>query len=350
MQTAFLVVLVGLSVAFWRLMSPFWNVFVLAFVLAHLFQRPYGYLSRRTGKPPIAAGLTMLLIVVVVAVPLAIVGALVSSEGAAGVVALQNALPRVRTFTADFELRERLLGLPFIGEYLEGVPELDVAGMIRSALSTIADFLLRFSQQSFINIGTGLLGLSIMLFLLYYILVDGKRVAERLRDNIPLPNAEIDQFAQDALTTISATLMSTVVIGLMEGALTVVLFLIVGISSPFLWGVIVIVVSLIPMVGTSLVVVPAAIILFMRARLWAGLLITVVGLGGIFLTQNVIKPKLLGDRAAMHPAVALLATLGGVSWVGLVGFIVGPVIASLFVVVWRQFAQRYATLLQGKNG
>lgn len=350
MQTAFWVVTIALSVAFWRLMSPFWSAFFLAFILAHLFRRPYRALARRTRRPPLAAGVTILLVIVVVAAPLALVTALVSAEIAAGIVAVQGALPGVRAFAADLSLPERLAAIPFIGEYIAAIPELDVVGLVRTVIAAATDFLISVSQRSFMGLGSALLSLMILLFLLYYFFVDGERILARVRYTIPLPNAEIDQFASDALHTMSATLLSTIVIGLMEGALAVLLFTITGLPSPFLWGVVVVVVSLIPMFGTSMVLIPAATVLLWSGRLGGGILMIVVGLGGIFITQNIIKPKMLGDRAAMHPAVALLSTMGGVAWLGLIGFVAGPVLAGLFFVAWRQFARRYAVLLQGKDG
>ena len=65
-----------------------------------------------------------------------------------------------------------------------------------------------------------------------------------------------------------------------------------------------------------------------------------LGLGGVAITQNVVKPKLLGDRTGLNPALALLATIGGIAWLGLIGFLVGPLLASLFIVVWQQFGKR----------
>jgi predicted PurR-regulated permease PerM len=128
-----------------------------------------------------------------------------------------------------------------------------------------------------------------------------------------------------------------------------VLFLVFGLPSPFLWGVITMVLSMIPLIGTNIVLIPTGLITLFSGRPAAGLIIIITGAVGVAITQNVVKPKLLGDRTGLHPALALLATIGGIAWLGLIGFLVGPVLAALFIVVWRQFARRYRTLLDGKN-
>ena len=106
---------------------------------------------------------------------------------------------------------------------------------------------------------------------------------------------------------------------------------------------------MIPLIGTNLVLVPAGAILILTGRIFAGSAVIVLGLAGVAVTQNLIKPKLLGDRSALNPALALLATIGGILWLGLIGFLVGPLLASLFIVVWQQFGKRYRTELSMKD-
>jgi predicted PurR-regulated permease PerM len=106
---------------------------------------------------------------------------------------------------------------------------------------------------------------------------------------------------------------------------------------------------MIPLIGSNLIIIPAGLVVLFSGELGAGLVIIVAGVVGVAITQNMVKPKLVGDRSGLHPALALLSTIGGIAWLGLIGFLVGPVLASLFIVVWRQFARRYRSLLDGKN-
>jgi predicted PurR-regulated permease PerM len=171
----------------------------------------------------------------------------------------------------------------------------------------------------------------------------------RIYDTLPVSNTELDELTREAVNTTAATLISTVIIGLIEGTFGALLFIIFGLPSPFLWGVVILILSMIPMIGTNLVLAPAGIILALSGSLFSGLLLVLLGLAGVSFTQNVLKPKLLGERAGLHPAVVLLATLGGIAWLGLIGFLIGPLLASLFIVVWRQFGKRYQHELSMKN-
>ena len=168
-------------------------------------------------------------------------------------------------------------------------------------------------------------------------------MVERCYDTIPFSDRDIDQIAAETFSTTSATLISTIIIGFLEGMLAAVLFIACGLPSPFFWGVITMVLSMIPLIGSNLIIIPAGIATI------AGGSVVFIGFVGVAITQNIVKPKLLGDRTGLHPALALLATIGGIAWLGLIGFLVGPVLAALFIVVWRQFAKRYKTLLDGKN-
>jgi predicted PurR-regulated permease PerM len=109
------------------------------------------------------------------------------------------------------------------------------------------------------------------------------------------------------------------------------------------------VISMVPLVGTNLILVPAGTVLILQGRVVAGLVIILVGLAGVAVTQNIIKPKLLGDRSGLHPALALLAILGGIAWLGIVGFVIGPLLVSLFIVIWEQFGRRYRSALDSRN-
>lgn len=106
---------------------------------------------------------------------------------------------------------------------------------------------------------------------------------------------------------------------------------------------------MIPLIGSNLIIIPAGIATVIGGRPAAGIIVAIAGIIGVAITQNIVKPKLLGDRTGLHPALALLSTIGGIAWLGLIGFLVGPVLAALFIVVWRQFAKRYRNLLEGKD-
>lgn len=345
----FLLVLTIFTVAFLRLMEPFFLSVFLAVVLANIFRNVFLRLERRTRRPRIAAVMTTLLVILVVMVPVAIVTGLVSAEIIRATETIRENWDGATVSDYLQTLPNELETIPLVGSVFRYMPEFEVEEAAREVLSTSSDYLMRVSQRSLGNITGAIFSFLIMLLLVFFFLVDGKRIVARLKELIPMSNDHLDQITQEMFNTTSATLISTIIIGLMEGALATILFFAFGLPSPFLWGVITMVLSMIPLVGTNIVLIPAGLITIFAGRPIAGIAIIIIGIGGVSVTQNVIRPKLVGDRSGLHPAMALLATIGGIAWLGLIGFLIGPVLASLFIVTWRQFGRRYEELLADKN-
>lgn len=349
LEAVFLLVLITFSIAFIRLLLPFWLDIFIALVFANIFRRPFQWVVRKTGNNQLGAGVVILLVLVIVAVPVTIVAMIVSSEIAAAVAEIQQNWAGIQANLNQLPLFQNAESVPILGSLLGRVPTDDLSTLLREVITSGGDTLLKISQRSFANVGAAVFNFLIVLLLLFFVLADGSRLIRRVYETIPLSNREIDQIVAETFNTTSATLISTVIIGLMEGGLATLLFAVFGLPSPFLWGIIVMVLSMIPLIGTNLVVVPAGLITLFSGRPVAGVVIVAAGVVGVFITQNAIKPKLLGDRSGLNPALALLATIGGIAWLGIIGFLIGPVLASLFIVVWRQFALRYRTLLAGKD-
>jgi predicted PurR-regulated permease PerM len=349
LEAIFLGILAVFSIAFYRIMEPFLLDLFLALVLANIFRRPFSRLATITGRPRLASALTIFLVFLVVAIPVAAVATVVSAELAGAVANIRQNWTTIQSSVGIPQLLERLESVPVIAPLARQFSPEQVNEALREIVSTSGDYLLRVSQRSIGNITAAIFNFLIILLLLFFFFVDGRRMVKRVYETLPVSNADLDQIASETFNTTSATLISTIIIGLMEGGLATVLFLVFGLPSPFLWGVITMVLSMIPLIGTNIVLIPTGLITLFSGRPAAGLIIMITGAVGVAITQNVVKPKLLGDRTGLHPALALLATIGGIAWLGLIGFLVGPVLAALFIVVWRQFARRYRKLLDGKN-
>lgn len=349
LEIIFFLLLAGLSVAFLQLVRPFLLSAFLALVLANIFHRPYRSLLERTQRPRLAAAATTGFIVVVVMIPVLLVTTMVTAEIVGAVEAIRQNWDSESLAALLPDLLSRAEGIPVLGTAVASLPEIDVAGTVREVASTSGEYLLRVSQRSIGNVTAALLNFLVMLLLVFFFLVDGPRILHRFRAVAPISNREIDEMSRELFSTTSATLISTLIIGLIEGALATVLFLVFRLPNPFLWGVITMILSMIPLIGTNLVLIPAGVLTVVTGRPVAGVLIIGIGIAGVATTQNVLRPKLVGDRTGLHPALALLATIGGIAWLGLIGFLIGPVVASLFIVIWRLFAARYHLMLAGKD-
>lgn len=342
LEISFLAMLIALTYGFYLVMEPFvLNAFLAAIFTSVLFPF-YERLRHRFGDRPNIASITVVMIAfIAVAIPLVVIGILVYSEAVGGYQSLMARLPDLEERFSDVSPLEWAEGLPVIGPYVPDLRDVDLFDMIQEVISNGSGMILTLTQRGLVTFGGALVNSLVILLLMFFFFASGRRLMAAIYRMVPLPNHELMEIAKETRQTTVATLVSTIIIGLMEGTLGVVLFLVFGLPSPFLWGMIIVVVSMIPLIGTNLVIVPAGIALIVGGRVWAGLLMIAAGVAGVAATQNVVRPKLLGDRTGLHPAIALLATIGGIAWLGVIGFLVGPLLASLFLVVWRQFALRY---------
>ena len=341
-ELSLLLILVGFTWAFYRIMAPFiLNVF-LAMVFANICWRPYCRLrDALRGNAPAAAAVTVILAFVLVAIPIGVVGLLIYHEAVQGYAAIREVWPDAGHTLAEIDIRSWLGQLPLIGDALRDGPTVELQDVVRGVFEFGSDFVVEISRRSFVSITSALVNSVLILFLMFFLLVDGERLVGRLYAALPLPDQYVRQLAGETMRTSNATLISTVIIGMIEGAYGGGLFALFGLPSPVLWAVIIMILSMIPLIGANLVLTPAGIVLILSGRPLAGITIALLGYGGVAVTQNVLRPKLLGDRSGLHPALVLLSTIGGIAWMGLIGFLIGPLIASLFIAAWAQFARFY---------
>ncbi len=339
-------VVVTVTVLFIRILSPFLITLLVATVFTGLFYPLFLRLTKTLGgQRKVGAALTLGLIVLVVVIPISVLGLLAYTELIA-IVARHREITREITEAIARFSEAGMAGVfdafPGLEAYVEQVELFSLEEVLRDVMRVGSEFLLDAFQRSFVGaartVGAGLLGLLLM----FFFFLDGPKLVTAISAVLPMEQRDIDHIASETVQVTSATLISTVLIGFFEGVYGALLFLMLGLPSPFLWGLIMMVLSVIPLVGTNFVFVPAVVILAFSGRWAAALILLIFGVGAIGVSQNVIKPKLLGDRSGLHPAVVLLSTLGGITRLGIIGFLVGPILAGLFAVLWRMLADRYS--------
>lgn len=345
----FLILLLTLSIGFYRVISPFVldiffsMVFVaISWPILLFYRKKWGFGPRLSS---IAALFTDFLLV---GIPLAILAVVFSVKTVGGIRAVASSLPQYFSELSRDDIIVWLKTLPFLDQLLT-LFESSLRGLLDDLLSFGSQSAARIASRSVSGITRFFLHLFIMIFLMYFLFKDGEKLSERIRTLIPLSDVETDELAADLTKTTAATLVSTLLIGLIEGLMGGLLFIIFGLPSPVLFALLIVVISIIPVVGTNLILVPAGVIQILDGRIAPGVIIIVVGLVGVATTQNIIKPKLLGGRSGLHPALALLAIFGGIAWLGIIGFVIGPLLVSLFVVIWEQFGKRYKRVLSSRN-
>ncbi|MBW2000449.1 MAG: AI-2E family transporter, partial [Deltaproteobacteria bacterium] len=190
-----------------------------------------------------------------------------------------------------------------------------------------------------------LFSLVILLYTMFFFLMDGDKLLQKVMYYLPLEEKDERRLLDKFTSVTRATLKGTALIGILQGGLAGIAFAVVGINSALFWGTIMTILSIIPAVGSALVWVPAAIILaagghFAKAVGLALFCALVVG-----SMDNFLRPRLIGKDTAMHELLVLFGTLGGIFMFGIVGFIIGPIIAALFVTVWEIYGTVFKDIL-----
>ncbi|MBW2063667.1 MAG: AI-2E family transporter [Deltaproteobacteria bacterium] len=341
-KAVLLLIVLFISAVFFSMISQFLMAILLGGIfsaLAHpIYRRFEGWLG---GRRQFASLATLFLIVILVLLPLtgilAIVAAQAISVGQSVTPWVQEQISQPTAFS------DILTHIPFydrIEPYQGAI--LTKAGQLVGHISRFLLDSLSSVTRSTINF---LFSLVILLYTMFFFLMDGDKLLQKVMYYLPLEEKDERRLLDKFTSVTRATLKGTALIGILQGGLAGIAFAVVGINSALFWGTIMTILSIIPAVGSALVWVPAAIILaaggqFAKAVGLALFCALVVG-----SMDNFLRPRLIGKDTAMHELLVLFGTLGGIFMFGIVGFIIGPIIAALFVTVWEIYGTVFKDIL-----
>lgn len=339
----FLVLLVVLiSALFLAMIKGFLMAVVLAGIFSSLAQPLFRRLCRLfKGRQSAGSVATLAVIVLVIILPL---GSLMGIVTAQAIKVGNSITPWVqdKIHNPD-QVVLWLQGQPFyetIAPYQD-----DILTKAGEAVGAISGFLINSLSSATAGTVHFFFMLAIMLYSMYFFLIHGGLVIDKVLYYLPLADHDERRLLDKFSSVTRATLKGTAVIGALQGGLAGLAFFVVGIPSALFWGTIMVVLSIIPGIGTGLVWVPAAIIL-MAGGSWAkgiGLAIfcgLVVG-----SIDNFLRPRMVGQDTQLPDLLILLGTLGGIGMFGILGFIIGPIVAALFVTVWEIYGTAFSDIL-----
>jgi predicted PurR-regulated permease PerM len=336
-EKTFMVLLVAVTIAFGWILMPFygavfWGI-VLAIVFAPLYRR---LLPRLRGSPNLAALATLGVIVLLVVLPLAFIGVALMKEGASIYKGMQSgdisfaryfqqivgALPAWMVGLLD------RFGLDDMGELQQKM----TAGLTQGG-QAIATHVFDIGHNTL----DFLIAFFITLYLAFFLLRDGSQLARRIREAIPLDAESKRNLFSKFATVIRATVKGNVVVAGVQGSLGGLAFWYLGVHGAVLWGTLMAFLSLLPAIGAALIWFPVALYLLATGAVWKGVGLIFWGTVVIGIIDNVLRPILVGKDIRMPDYLVLISTLGGMAIFGLNGFVIGPVIAALFLSVWDIF-------------
>lgn len=317
---AYILAFVGLAILF----RPFIYALVMGATLGVFFFPVNKYLKRKGLGPNLSASLLVIFIIIVsIAASFFFINSVVAQVTSAYRSASEyefNDLDEFIDSTFGLEVSTEELVLPIVAS-------------IRDAFTVSIPNLINSLSSIFI-------GLLIMLFLLFYIFKEGEGIWVSIMDTLPLSDDHKTQIKDESEKVLKGVMYGHILMAFVQGFLGGLAFFIFGLQNPIFWGLIMTLLALIPMVGTPLVWVPAGIIQLVQGNLFSGIGVLAFGTIIILYMENIFKPKYLGKKAGMHPALMVMAIFGGLHLFGILGIIMGPIMVALCVLIIKFFNQK----------
>ncbi|MFI8394274.1 AI-2E family transporter [Pseudomonas sp. NPDC078863] len=333
------VLLVLVTVAFIWILLPFYGAVFWAVILGILFAPVQRKLQLKFGWPRNVTSLCTLSLCLVMAIlPVIIVSILLVQEGATVYKNIESGELDIAAYLAQFKHSLP----PYFQHLLDrfGMGELDSLRekIVKTAMQgsqVLATQAFSFGQGTFEFV----VSFFIMLYLLFFFLRDGPELARKMRTAVPLEETHKRRLQLKFNRVVRATVKGNVVVAVTQGALGGAIFWFLDIPSALLWAVLMAFLSLLPAVGAGIVWAPVAIYFLLSGMIWQGVVLGLFGVFVIGLVDNVLRPILVGKDTKMPDYLILVSTLGGLAVFGLNGFVIGPLIAALFLSSWALFVE-----------
>ena len=337
-QSSFLLLLGVVTLAFFWILLPFSGAVFWGVVFAIVFAPLYAALLNALGnRPNSAALLALLLIVLMVIMPLTMIAASLVDQASA-------VYSMINTGQIDFNVMfQRLIAaLPAWALSVLERFELTNIAMLQEKLTAGAAQISQAAARYAINFGSKaldfMISITVMLYLLFFLFRDGRTLSARIKRAVPLASRYKKPLFDNFITVIRATVKGNVLVAMAQGALGGLIFWLLDVPGPLLWAVVMAFLSLLPAVGAAIIWGPVAIYFLITGAVWQGVVLALYGVLVIGLVDNVLRPILVGKDTKLPDYIVLLSTIGGMALFGLNGFVIGPVIAALFIAAWDLFA------------
>ena len=317
----------------WRMAQPFIEVFLWAGVLVVVFFPVHERVLAKVRRPGLAALISSALVVVTILGPLTLVTLAIAREAVQAVDNVQSGINRLLDPSSKaHQLAERWFDLS----------ELQTGEWKRTLVQSVQEKGGTIASQTFQVFGKILGALVKILFVIltmYYFFRDGVRIKAALHDLLPLEHEQSEEIFKHTREVISASVNGVVVIAAIQAVLGTITFAILRVPSPLMWGAVMFLAAMIPLGGSALVWGPVAIYLLMTGAWGRALALVLVGVLIIGMIDNLLRPKMVGDRTRLHELLVLFSVLGGLQVFGPLGLVVGPVMVAISLGLLDVFRQ-----------
>ena len=323
------------------LVQPYLVQIFLAIMLAVVSAPLYDYLvDTLEGRCSLASALTCLVLIMIIVVPFFLVAGLLTTQALSLYRTMSTLL-----FSDQWEQNVRQ-GLGWLAPHVEqlqntlGISQADVLKEVGELVRKISNLLYANLTGLLAGVTNMLVGFALMMFVTFYLLIDGPSASHRLMALSPLPEDMNQKILQDIMVSLRATIKGTVVLALINGTVGGGGFWLFGVPNALFWGTVMTFASVVPIVGTALVWLPSAIYLAIIGHPWPAVGVAVWCLISMLICDNLLRPRLIGRGSNLHPLLTFFSVLGGLSYFGLVGLFLGPLLLAILLSLLDVY-QRY---------
>jgi predicted PurR-regulated permease PerM len=282
-----------------------------AIILVYLFYPIYKKLNQKIKNKTISASLMLLLVITIIVLPIIFLINMMVNESL-------NLYQYV--LSLDLSFLNTLTYQNNLNYYVSNI------------LSAISKYLFELLSKFVISIPGKILHIFIMFFVMFYLFRDGERFFEAIKKSLPLDKKYREKIVKEFKDVTKAIIHGELIASVIQGVIGGLGFYIFGIPNPLFWGFVMFILALLPVVGPTLVWIPAAIILIFTGHIITGILLIIYGSLAMSLLDNILKPKLISKEAKIHPIIVLIGVIGGIKFFGIVGILLGPLILALLVI------------------
>lgn len=310
----------------WLMMEPFLFAIMWAIVLKIVFNPVHNWLLARIRRPALTAIVSVLVVTAVGVLPLALIGTALAFQLTSLGGTAQDLVKSLLQDPGKNVIVQK--GLEIVRRYVD-LDKMLAAENIQSVLSSISQPILQGTLR-FLGGALGVIANTfLVLFILFYLFRDGDRFRDQLLEVLPLERKRAEELLARTRSVISASVNGVLVIAALQGALGGLMFWILGLPSPVVWGVVMALLAMLPMGGTGIIWFPAALILIFTGHWIKGVILLAFGALIIGTVDNLLRPRLVGGKTGMHDLTVFFSVLGGMKVFGMVGFLLGPVMLAI---------------------
>ena len=325
-QVFFLLVIALLGLLLFLELYTFLPALLGAITLYIVMRKWMFYLTikRKWGKA-LTASLLMFLSLVIILFPIYVLINMLSSKITYAVQHSNELISALKTIAADIENK---FDIEIVSD--ENINKLG---------AWISNGIPRMLSATFNTLGT----IFFMYFILYFMLVNGRKMENNLYEHIPLRDENVDMLGKEVKNMVLSNAVGIPVIAFLQGIVALIGYLIIGVKEPWFWFVVTCITAMIPVVGAALAYVPLAIMFFANGDTGKGIFMLIYGFGIIGATDNIFRFWLAKKIGNIHPLVTVFGVIIGISIFGFIGLIFGPLLISLFLLLLKIYSSEFIT-------